>query len=413
MRKSLAFLAFLFVNVSVNGQDNVRTEIYQETDTLRKQLFIDRYENVFMTKVPTRHMFKAAITSSDIQGTGINIGYEYKLLPSLSLEASVYAQLSQDNASFAERLVHFNTDFVNIYGNVKARWFYNMNKRIASGLHANNFSGTYIGFSYEQSIYKAAPYRQSVSRMGLLYGFQSRFFNNGYIDFALGLFQNPYSHIRFYEYQNRFDVKNFVLGTQANIGVAFGDWKRTSTDPACDVILCDESVKSQWKIEMPNISIGWLQQSLRGGIAYERRIGNAPLSVQGSLNGSLFNMRGSDSYEQRYSSVSTSVELRYYFLQKMMMRKGRAGNNLSGPYTALKGGYEIFKAATNYPFVPQNKFTQRATTAGLALGYQQRLFKRMYFDASIFYVKPYQSGNRINGGNRPYLWSKMAVGFTF
>ncbi|WP_031529268.1 DUF3575 domain-containing protein [Dyadobacter crusticola] len=413
MRKSLAFLAFLFAHLSVNGQDNIRTEIYQEADTLRKQLFIDRYQNVFMTKVPTRHMLKAAAVSSDIQGTGINIGYEYKLLPSLSLEASVYSQLSYENASLAERLVHLNQNNVNIYGNVKARWFHNMNKRIANGLHANNFSGTYFGFSYEQSIYKTSPNSQSVSRLGLLYGFQSRFFNNGYIDFALGLFQK--SHVQFtsYEYQNQFDVRNFVLGTQANIGIALGDWKRTSAGPICDVILCDESVQDQWKVEMPNLSVGWLQQSLRGGIAYERRIGIAPLSVQGNLNAYFFNLRSPNIHQERHSVISTSLEVRYYFLQRMMMRKGKAGNNLSGLYTALKGGYEIFNAKSSNTFASQSQFTSHDLSAGLALGYQQRLFKRIYFDASVFYVKPFQTTHRIPGGHRPYLGSKIAVGFTF
>jgi hypothetical protein len=262
MNRILITLLVLGIAQVSFAQDSLKVSFSQEPDTLVKQRFIDRYENVFMTKVPTRQMFKLAVVGSEIQGSGFNLAYEYKVLPSLSVEASVYAQVSRYNDGLAYNLLHLGVQNVNVWANVKARWYYNMNKRIAKGLNANNFSGAYIGASYEQSLYRPNAFSgRNTARVGLLYGFQSRFFNHGFVDFGVGIYQRELG--QFYEFEGSsafLATENLVLGTHFNIGLAVGDWKRSKKTLLCDVIFCDEQVNGQLKVQAPNIVLGLRNQ---------------------------------------------------------------------------------------------------------------------------------------------------------
>lgn len=414
MKKAITTLLFLFLIQNAVAQDSIPVTFHQETDTLVKQRFIDRYENVFMTKVPTRQMFKIAAVGSEIQGTGFNFGYEYKLLPSLSLEASIYTQLSQLNIGLASELQYFNLKGVSIWANAKARWYYNMNRRIEKGLNANNFSGSYFGLSAEQRLYDA--HNINATRLGLLYGFQSRFLNRGYIDFSVGLYQKRFTGSSFSEADPAFfKVKNFVLGTQANIGIAFGDWKKTAANPICDVIMCDESIKGQFKVELPYIAIGLRDQVVRAGVSYERQLGRSPLSMQGGTDLYFANQNVNDIFKAQFYSISAALELRYYFLQKFMMRNGKGGNNLSGPYLGLMSGYEFLygKVSNVYLSGHNNSRTYETVRTELRLGYQQRLFKTMYINGSVHYGKIILEDFNYDKKSKPSLSSKMAIGFTF
>ena len=416
MKKSLASLFLFFLFQCTYAQDSIPVTFHQESDTLVKQRFIDRYENVFMTKVPTRHMFKVAAVASEVQGNGINFGYEYKILPSLSFEASLYTQFDRDKTALATELLHFNWKGVNLWANAKARWYYNMNRRIRQGLSANNFSGGYFAFSYEQSLQLTDSYsNKNVARLGLLYGFQSRFLNRGYIDYSVGLFQSKLgSNSYFFEDPAFFKAKNFVLGTQVNIGIAFGDWKKSANNPLCDVLVCDESIKDQFKIEVPYIAIGLKDQVAQAGLAYERRIGNTPLSIQGGTELYYTNRTAQNFFHNRYFNAGAALELRYYFLQNYMMRRGKTGSNFSGPYVGLRGAYDVHRGEITYVYQPElnRKFKYETTSGELHLGYQQRLFKRLYINGSIFYRKQAISGDQFIGATRPFLSSKMTIGLT-
>jgi hypothetical protein len=91
MKYLLPLFLILLKSSTIAAQDTIRVTYSEEPDTLTiRQRFIDRYDNVFMTHVPTRNLVKAGYTSSDARGIGIMLGYEYKLWPQLSIEASMY-----------------------------------------------------------------------------------------------------------------------------------------------------------------------------------------------------------------------------------------------------------------------------------------------------------------------------------
>jgi len=416
MRKSILILFALSIFHASSAQDSTSISFSEETgDTLIKQRFIDRYENVFMTKVPTRQMFKIGYSSSDFRGTGFQLGYEYKILPALSVEAALYLQTSPYNWG----ILFQNRVNPTLWAQIRGRWYYDMKKRMRNELSANNFSGRYIGvyFDHVTNLVGEAAYNKRSNRLGLLFGFQSRFFNRGYVDFAVGLFNREtwmgYTPTSTHHF---FKKEDFVLATQPTIGIAFGDWKRAAQTPACDVLLCDERIQGQWKLRLPDAVIGWTIQRAETGLAYERKIGSSPFSVEAGLT-SWARRFYTRHYDKSFNYYATGqLELRYYFLQKTQIRRGLAGNNFSGPYGGVAASYTFSGYHYKDRFRDQtgrvNDWESRTANIQASVGYQQRFFGRLYLDASVYYSKViHYSFDRLH---RPYgLSSRVSIGFTF
>ena len=68
MRYILLLLWILLKPLTAAAQDTIRVTYSEESDTLTvHQKFIDRYDNVFMTRVPTKHIVKAGYRTSDLR----------------------------------------------------------------------------------------------------------------------------------------------------------------------------------------------------------------------------------------------------------------------------------------------------------------------------------------------------------
>jgi len=413
MKKVILVLSLLFVHV-LHAQDSTGITYTEEADTLVKQHFIDRYENVFMTKVPTKHMVKVGYVSSLLSGLEINVAYEYKILPAFSLEAGFYTESEDNNRGTNLELLRNGETSESFWLNMKARWYYNTSKRIEKGLNANNFSGSYLALSGEHNIGSG----RNVQRYGLLYGFQSRFLNRGHLDFSAGLFHQP---LKYAVYEaNGFKVKNLVLATQYTLGVGFGDWKRVAPLPKCELLRCEEFVADQLKITFPDVKVGLKAQWFNGGIAYERKIGKAPLSLSAYVNGSFYGNSFPDYYVSPYVDVRTAafavgsgVQARYYFLQKKQILTGSGGNNLSGFYGGLQWQYSYEGAHVNKRDFPSLKNTHKFWQGGLMAGYQQRLFRGIFIDTNLAYLRSSFNENDYPGRSSQQLVLKVGVGFTF
>ena len=383
MKKIILLLSLLSVFQPAFAQDSTKITYSVETDTLVKQRFIDRYENVFMTKVPTRHMFKIGIEfyplghfeygSSNLHTKSLTLGYEYKLMPSISLGINL-----KSNGSWSQSSVFSGS----LAANIQGRWYFDMNRRIREGKSANNFSGNYlaiVGEKYWQSYYNVYPQ----IRTGLEFGLQRRFFNNGAIDFAAGVYYQRYRDGNLIsEFSNLIrKEKDFEISTRTTLGLAFGDWKRAGHIPACDILRCDEAVYSQWKILWPivRISSNIINGSI--GVAYERKLGNTPVSINTQLLADYNHINSnfilnSRVYNPRQYQIQSSIQARYYFLQKQNIRKGRGGNNLSGFYAGPNVDYVYYYNSEMYD---RNKLH---LGAGINYGYQKTLFRNAYIDIS-------------------------------
>jgi hypothetical protein len=393
------------------AQDTTSVTFTEESGSVPEQRFIDRYENVFMTKIPTRKMFKLGYLATTYNGLGFHAAFEYKVLPALSLEVTFASRTNRLESAITIERFERQLSGRNMFAGVGGRWYFSMDKRIARQQSANNFSGSYLGISYERSL--AAIQSDRVRQhFSLAYGFQSRFLANGFLDFSLGIYYvTPYLSLYDVGYAKLpgFTARNAVIATRSLLGLAFGDWKRHDKGPLCDVLHCDYFVKQHFKIRLPEVNIGINDQSFRAEVGYERKLGKSPVSV----NLSIGNETDRSSYGGSWLVMAGEAQVRWYYLQKRQIRMGKATDNLSGLYAAPRFIYNYDRRVSWYDVLispRRSVYRSWGTSIGLLAGYQQRLFNRLYFDAGVSYLGKSITKQlfKVNYGE---LQAKAGIGF--
>ncbi|WP_218132975.1 hypothetical protein [Dyadobacter soli] len=380
-------------------QDTTQITFTEEYDSLPPVRFIDRYENIFMNKIPTRNIFKFGISQyqqstpfalyndKGFKNSAAQISYEHKLAPQFSI--GVFGQVP-----LVGNAIPLSWIFENIAVGGQLRWYYDMKGRIESGRSANNFTGNYAAIEYTTIL--PSSIRQALA---LRTGFQRRFLNNGFLDLSIGLRKNDP-----FEQKNLFN--NWNLFTEINLGLAVGDWKRTAKPLLCDLIRCDQQVNQHFKIQIPDLKFGKMQKALGTSVAYEILLGEMPISFnfQYDLNlQSAFNylhgriktdwFGGWYAYEtkSREQAHIFSIQPRFYLNQKRKLRLGKVGSDLSGIYAGINSEYAVYRGIHTRPSrwddvikIQLQEFTFKLNSenfrAGPLMGIQQRLFKNGYVD---------------------------------
>ena len=329
------------ISTAFAQNDSIRISHSEETGTLEKQRFIDRYDYVFMTKEPTKWMLKGygdinnLLASHPFKRSYVNhhvvdfrLGTEYKISPSLSIGVDV-TRLSNRPVT-PDGL----TDYSAIYSpssnrnwraSAELRWYYDMAARIKQGKNSNNFSGNYISLRYEKVWLNDKSIRTSLSgfngkwntdyfrnyydsQLSLSYGIQRRLFRYGLIDMSVSLNrrtdQQVHRQLTFLDGDN--SVKqpvdwnnirqnitsepqhNWSITTRFKIGIALADFKKTAKVPR-DVFQCLENERSLWKFNWPIIHLSSSTQLFHGSIGYEQKIAQSPLSINSYLDLSASN----------------------------------------------------------------------------------------------------------------------------
>lgn len=386
MRLSLLLFIVLTSHITL-GQDTLRVSFSEESDTLARQRFVDRYENVFMTKVPTRHMFKVGLTflpnyvrstrNRDSDNSQLDLGYEYKILPSWSIggEAGLIAAFGGAYG--------FSGLFT---GKVYTRWYYDMRRRILAGKNVNNFTGNFLALIGEKQWGKEVE-DSKMKRLGIEFGMQRRFFNQGRLELGIGLFYQDYRQTRYPSlFAYDFGKSSLAIISRTSMGLAFGDWKQNRTRPLCEVLHCDDYVQQQWKLLWPNLYISSAFSNAMVGIGYERKIRSSPLSVNTQVTSRYLRIaprRMATPLQRGFvnSDVQAhlSSQLRIYAWQRKAIRTGTGGNNLSGLYIGPYTDYLFYHGKTIFN-EGENK---KHFGVGAGGGYQQTLFKKAYVDLSI------------------------------
>jgi hypothetical protein len=339
---------------SAFAQDSTQIIYSQEQDTLVKQRFIDRYEYVFMTKVPTRHMFKVGLSQyfqslqftllddRVLNNSSLTLGYEFKFFPAFSIALSSHIPFY--TAALDQKYV-----LQSIVGDVQLRWYFDMKKRIRSGKSANNFSGNYIAFNY--TTVGSNDRGENEPTIGFKFGFQRRFLNTGFFDFVFSVQQRDPT---FY-YGPQYD---WSISTQASLGFAFGDWKKAKKAPLCDLFICDESFQGQWKIKLPELTFVFHTNKIRLGFGYERKLGESPFSI--NMQYDVYVNRGYNSTNSFNSIINSNtlfnkydidgvkeisqifiLQPRYYLFQKRDQLLGKNTNGFSGLIQSITFTWEI------------------------------------------------------------------------
>ena len=421
MKKACLLVMLMCLSGRVLAQDSVQNSYSEQAESFDQQLVVDKYEKVFMTMVPTRHMFKAGLSQyyqalffpliqdGITTSASLHLGYEFKVLPSFSLAFSSH---------FPAYALNFPLDRSIRYTVVDAqlRWFVDMKSRIRKQKSANNFSGNYVAINY--TVPGFAHYFEHNPSYGLKFGFQRRVLNTGFMDFAFALQQRGQFHYGLFHI--------WTFSTQATVGFAIGDWKKAKTGPLCDFLLCDPQIRSQWKIRLPEISLGYHLNKIKVGIAYEHKVGTLPLTLNYQLDIGLnrgwnYMYTGENlihNVEDYYNLVTSrelnssfSIQPRYYFLQNRQRLNGRSGNGLSGLYTGIHTEYNHYWGRHNSSngrndFIIRNNIIK----AGPLAGFQQRLFKKGYLDFNASYnLEKKWENPHVSSGFTAYLGVGLAL----
>lgn len=311
--------------------------------------------------------------SSEVRNLTYEIGYEYKILPAASIGVNIGVTNPYNyTPKFAGTFV----------ANIQGKWYFDMDKRIRQEKSANNFTGNFLSAVYEHRI-RYDWRRFELSRLGVEFGLQRRFLSQGRFEFAVGLFRQTYQngYYQANEWLAGDQTTELAITTRTNIGLAIGDWKRTSRSPLCEILNCEQFVQDQWKVSLPSLELSLRKIQLTTAFAYERKFGQSPFSVNAQVFSDFrkefrrsYKADGNEIFDYSYQ-LQPIVQFRFYALQKRNIRKGTGGNNLSGIY-----------------FAPHVEFLRYTTTRwghyqskqhfgpGLSLGYQQSIFKRVYVD---------------------------------
>lgn len=399
MKKWYLLLFGFIISVDVFCQDNIPITFSEEYDSLPPVKFIDRYENIFMNKVPTRNIIKFGISQylqstpfalyndKGFKNSAFQLSYEHKLAPQFSI--GIFGQVP-----LVGNAIPLSWIFENIAVGGQLRWYYDMKGRIASGRSANNFTGNYAAVEYSTIL--PTGNRQ---RLALRTGFQRRFFNNGFLDLSIGLRKND-------PFQQKNLFNNWNLFTEINLGLAVGDWKRTAKPLLCDLIRCDQQVNQHFKIQIPDLKFGKMQKAFGTSFAYEVLLGKMPISLNFQYDLSLqkatnylhgyFDTSAHDGWyaydtRSKEQSHTISIQPRFYLNQRKNLRLGKVGRALSGVYAGINSEYALYKGThtelsrwDEHIMVNTPEFTFETKSAnfraGPLLGIQQRLFKNGYVD---------------------------------
>ncbi len=400
MIKSIVLFVFAWVWLIGNacGQDSTGIiALQQEMGEVRRQRFIDRYENVFMTKEPTRHILKVGFmayngwTGGDHYlhysgNNSISAGYEYKITPAFSIGVGGFFA-----GGLASRAGEQGLRFIGSTGlSVQSRWYYEMKKRIENGYSASNFSGNYLGLTYDRYTNWSSGVGRSVfSRLGVEWGMQRRFFNYGFIDFGAGLYYQFDGQLRTdmpgTEIPENISMKGDRLGisSKATIGLALGDWKKKTGLPFCEVLRCQEVVRSQFTISWPEFHLGLHNQSLAGGLGFEQKLFGS-ISAKARIDGFVLNQSyrtGAMAGSLSAAEAISAVQLRYYVFQRKLRKTGRGGYDLNGFYVGPLAEHSIFRShSALQDSEAKTVGTINALRTGIVAGYQRTLFKNAYID---------------------------------
>ena len=375
--KQLVFLCLLtglsIFWLPVYAQSDIQTD----TTTLKADStlkYVNLWEYAFMMHEETSWLFKIDFPVNSRLYV-IKLGFEKKIAPSFSIdfEIELYSTSKYENKVWSSERNY------GISASLETRWYYRMNKRVREKKVARNMSDNYlaVGLTYTQS--RNAPLFDYNAIIAFAkWGFQRRFLKYGHVDFgvkasAVFLINRPGTLI--------YSLSNFV-----DVGLAFTkDTYKLDREKLCPLLKCYEADKFIIKSDISRIfRLSFTKYMVHGGIsphiAFERKIGKSPFSVNAELRAAMSNYYMFEVKEYHwYFRSDILLEGRWYYNLKQRILKGKTGNGLSANYIAM-GWENTFKSTIYLDNTRRNNFyNQVFITTGI-----QRLYsKHMYFDVNF------------------------------
>ena len=266
---------------------------------------------------------------------------------------------------------------------LEGRYYIHQSELIARGF-GNNVNGFYATAGIGSLFYDGG---QEINNGFYTYigaGVQTRILKYGILDFRL-----------LATYEN----ERFRIAPNIHAGFALSkNYKALEFDNArCNILKCFEERNYQLKIPLNNaISFSYTPEfqhifaSFRPRVKFEHRLFKGFSFNHTAAYSNLWNLnfRGETNILPSGGQVTYNNNLRWYILKSRNIASGKSADNLSGFYAESLFGYSfsriIYPDATDISnLILAHKTRTRAT--GVHIGYQSRLFKRLYVDINAFY----------------------------
>lgn len=389
MRNYILFIGFLwFMIADLHGQVEIGEE--EEFKILKN------YELATGINHDTKSLLK--LTRDGGFNNNLTHSYEHKLNENLSLVVGLRAERYTafifetqvptmiDTLLNIEPLPVFTGETETrllVEATLEGRYYVNQSDLIAQGF-GNNVNGLYATAGIGSKLYEGGEEinNRLFTYMGV--GVQSRILKYGILDFRI-----------LATYRN----ERFRIAPNINAGFAMSkNYKNLEFSNArCNILKCFEERNYQFKIPLNNtISLAYTPEfqhvfaTLSPRVKFEHRLFkgfsfNHTASYSNNWN---LNFRGQTNVLPSGGVVGYNNNLRWYILKSRNIASGKSADNLSGMYAETQFG--LSWARIVYPDWGNIENTilaykTRTRNLGMSVGYQTRLFKRLYVDAKAFY----------------------------
>jgi hypothetical protein len=444
MKKCALVCCLLGLALRAHAQDTAIIVTSEIRDEWTPTALVDARSRLFRLQEPVRAMLKINLITQLVVGAvdrngqlglrslpggiNLNLGAERKISPAFSLDAGMRLQVFSPGA-LSPVSASPNRWFGYVQARLEPRWYYAMRRQIREGMQADNLSGNYLGLELSSSWLRDQPGGYQLG-LALNYGIQRRLFGWGYFDlgYGLGFVRAP---------QSAFFRGGNVLFTRPRLRLGLvrvrpqpGD----TPDEYCEALRCFREERRLWKTDLLNLFDLYADNraqtlTIRPYLAYERKIGASPFSVNTELFGQTglgryalgFGDASAENYRYRFASAGLQVQPRWYFNLKRRIALGRSGNNLSGMYLGLQAGGTFTRSEVSPGLIISNR---RAAYLGAAqvFGVQYRFLRTGFADLQLkvgygatYYTDTQLSGEQTRGQNPDELLTglELRVGKTF
>ncbi len=414
MKKLLLFICI--INLTAAAQDSTSVSFGTETvDDFKKQNLMDEYDRAFGGNRRVNNRIKVGL---------VDIAYERfpANLPYLSIEQKIGKKFSAMLGSIMVNRNHTAFPIGDLFKNgfsvefsydANLRYYFKSNEKL---------SGDYLSLEFKvltrdflsDGLIQHRNYRSYIGRHQTSVNLGKQFGSILDIGFQAGLKNVLKTKVteEGFTYTHKKENIQFIpfIGTYSRIGIG-ANFPRTKKGKAesCDFLNCYNEFNNLFKINLSNsLYLDPYYGTVKFDLAYEKKLGLLPLSLEANLVASAFSekkFKATGNYEdseefkgkfftfypeeerKNYLQLTSSLHLKYYFLQNRSILKGKSVSNLSGEYfgafyTYKMGGENIY---TDYS--PYERFLKDASKSksGLMLGIQKKILKNYFYDFGLKY----------------------------
>lgn len=391
------YLLFTFSAIAqVDFEDNNRFE------------FQDNYELSTGKNHDTKSILKLTTNGNLLNSSNFRLSFEQKISNSLSLNGGINGR-SYLNAIFGPTqsifidggdtipimAINQIIGFERVYkfeAFLEGRYYLNQNYLVANGF-GSNVNGLYAVVGGLATIYDGGDVNRSKMQTYLGIGVQSRILKYAILDFSALLSYNGGA---------------ISLSPKVQAGFAISkNYKNLEFDNSrCNILKCFEEKNYHFKIPLNNsISINYIPGVRSGSIyvnpriAFEHRLAKG-LSFNHTLGLSqtyIVNTAAGLQTSRFGASYGYGNNLRWYILKARNIAKGKSADNLTGVYAET--AISLFQLRRlSFDEQQELNFKVSNLTYGINLGYQTRLFKRLYVDFQAYFSETRTDGTPVMPG---------------